>query len=287
MKSYLSRSYKKYVGGIFRQMKPYVWVFNIVSFVLIVNCFSFRRFSLVRMLIGVGAGIVFTVLWALIGALIIAKKNEKLYSVLDEYGYSVEYLRAYESERILGKPFRLQYAAEYAEIFVNIGQPADALKYLNSIIIPPNAPINEKISFFVVYVVAALKTGNVQLAESVWSNWQGVLNSARNEPSYASVSYMIYLSLILIDCCAGRVQRAYDQTVSYMNSPLYKRYPLPNPNFDILMLYELNALGRTDEAAALYPSVKSKIDKFDPLFAALKEKTVREFNKAARGEIPL
>ncbi|MDE7362517.1 MAG: hypothetical protein K2N38_11345 [Oscillospiraceae bacterium] len=283
--------YKKILAGTFRAAKPWHIVFAILMWVVAFN--GFHGLDPKRIVVGAVCGVIFWVLWFLIGALVITLKQLKLYKVLDQYGYGMEFLRAYENERITGKPFRLQYAAEYALIFARMGQPADAVTYLDSVAIPSNAPVHEKIHFFFAYVVSALKADNLAAAENKWREFQELINKAQNDPVYNESSYMLYLALIYIDCYAGRqgdlsrVRRAYDQTVAYMNTGHYKRYPLPTPDFEIVMLLELKLLGRTDEFNALYPRVRQKVETWDPLLLVQKKVVFEDLEKVCRGELPL
>ena len=231
--SFFAKRYKQCVVTMFRGMRSWVWIVITLVFAFWFRG-SRRRGSLIRFIVGAAFGAVLTVLFVLIASIFAARKDIKLYEVLDKYGFGLEYLKAYEQHRIIGKQFRLQYAAEYAEIFVNIGKPRDALNYLNAVVIPPNAPIEELVAFFYVYVTAALKTGNVSLAEEIWRRYEGMLMQARNSPQYRAVSVLTVLPLIYIDCCAGRIQRAYEQTVAFMNSKDYQECLSPTIDIDII-----------------------------------------------------
>ncbi len=285
--SFFAKRYKQCVRITFKSVKTWMWLL-----VIFIGAIGFedilpRRLRFTRFVIGAAIGALLMAVSLLTAAIFSARKDINLYKVLDKYGFSVEYLRAYEQYRIVGKPFRLQYAAEYAEIFINIGQPQDALNYLNAVAIPPNAPIQELVGFFFVYVIAALKTNNVPLAEEIWRRYEGTLMQAKSSPYYRSISVLTILPLIYIDCFAGRVQRAYEQTVVFINSKDYQNSLSPTIDVDIVYLYELVALGRVEEAAALRNSLAVKLQNYEPPFAALKGKIVADFNKACQGEIPI
>lgn len=285
--SFFAKRYRQCLKMMFKAMKPWVWAVIIIIWALPTGRW-FQDFSLpVRIAAGAVFGVLIQVVWMLVGAVFAALKDIKLYEVLDRCGFGTEYLRAYEQRRIIGKPFRLSYSTEYAEIFVKMGQPVDALKYLNSIIVPPDASINDKAGYFFEYVIAALKSGNVPLAENMWRQYEGVLVSAKNSPTYAANSVFIYLALIYTDCCAGRTERAYEQTMAYLNSRDGKNSLVSVIDIKIVLLYELVALGKTEEAAALRQTLSAEIEKHEPLFAALKDAIIADFQKAARGEIPL
>ncbi len=286
------RYYGKIFAGTLRSMKP--WQVCVAVAVWAVTFITPFRFSWTRVAAGIVCGSIFLLVFVAVGALVLTLKNYKLHSALDRLGYGVEYLREFEKERIVNKPFRLQTAVDYAAIFSSIGQPADAVKYLDSITVPANAQDQEKIYFFFVYVTSAIKMGDLALAENKWREFQYVIDNARRSPLYSTNSYMLYLALIYIDCFAGkmnndpaRIQRAYDQTVNYMNTEHYKRYPLPTPDFEIVMLLELKYLGRTEEFNALYTRVRHKIDAWDPLLRVQKQIVYEDLEKVCRGELPL
>jgi len=286
------RYYGKIFAGTLRSMKP--WQVCVAVAMWAVAFVTPFRFSWTRVVAGIVCGLLFLLLFSAVGALVVTLKNYKLDSTLDRLGYCVEYLREFEKERIVNKPFRLQTAVNYASIFSRIGQPADAVKYLDSLTVPADAQVQEKIYYFFIYVTSALQMGDLALAENKWREFQDIIDNARKSPLYSTNSYMLYLALIYIDCFAGnlnndpsRVQRAYDQTVTYMNTDHYKRYPLPTPDFEIVMLLELKYLGRTDEFNALYPRVRQKIDAWDPLLRVQKRVVYEDLEKVCRGELPL
>lgn len=212
--------------------------------------------------------------------------NKKLLLAHEKYGYSVEYLHIYEREKIIGKPFDLQSSINYAEIFRQLEQPADALNYLKTISVPENTKPFLKILYFHVYVLCALMIGDVGTAEDMWRMNMPLINSIKNKPEDCINSYLVYLSLIEIDCCAGRTERAYEQTVLYMNSEHYRKNPAKNCEFDLILLYELKALGKTDEFNALLPAVKEKVYARNPILTCEKQVLIKGFNDAANGKIP-
>lgn len=290
--SYAFKYWRILTSTTIRQTNPVQIIFPVLAGIIAVN--GFRRFDTVRILIGAVLGLGVFALLLLILTLSFVVRNAGLYAVLDKNGFGIEYLREYEKRRITGKPFNLQYAVEYAEIFMNMGQPAEAIKYLNTITVPSTSNGFSQVAYFYVYVMCALKINNLAIAEDMWSRSSQMIESVRTKPNYSTNSYMLYLAMISTDCFAARqngdvsrLQRAYEQTVAYMNSADYKKYPVEGCDFDILLLYELKALGRNDEFNALYPTVKAKIEKFKPMFDSMKERVTEEFNKAVNGILPI
>lgn len=246
-----------------------------------------------RVLVGAVCGIVVMLLFLFILAVIVTVSNGKLYSVLDEQGFSREYLAAYEKARITGKPFRLQYAVEYAEIFMRMGQPADAIKYLNTVTMPASANVNPytQISYFYIYVMSALKINNLGIAEDIWRRSMPLINNTQTKQIYKQYGYLLYLALIAVDLFAARsdksrLERAYEQTTMFMKSKFYKKAAFDGSEYKIFLVYELNMLGKAAEANSLYYEVKQQLESSRPLFTALKNDSLNALERAKNGVLP-
>lgn len=238
------------------------------------------------------------IIGALLGLLVIiltpilvVAKNSPLYSVLDKYGFSREYLAAYEKERIIGKPFKPQYAVEYAEIFMRIGQPSDAIKYLNTITLPDNTQLYTKVAYFYIYVFSALKIHNLNIAEDMWKRNIPIIDQVQKSSNRKTNNYLLYLTLIAVDMYAGqtdrnRLERAYQQTVAYINGNDFKNPAFDGSDYKIFLIYQLNVLGRKNEALQLYNDVHKYLENYSPLFSATKGEFFRQLERAKNGLIP-
>lgn len=276
-----------------RGTKPHHIIIPMIAWIMIIN--GFTRFSPIRIAIGAGLGLVFTLLWYIVAAIVIVQKNAKVYKVLDEQGFCMEYLRVYERERITNKPFRLDYALEYAEIFMNIGKPDEAIKYLNTLTIPANANPMFHASYFYVYVRSALKINNLAIAEDMWKRSSALINQISTNPTSVVNGYLVVLSMIYTDCFAARqsgdkarLERALEQTKSAMNGEIGKAYAVGGGNsFDIALLYELKTLGMTDRYNELFREVKAKIESSKPIFACMKTMELEDLAQIENGELPI
>lgn len=270
-----------------KTMSPFMWILFIAFWIIPFGSFFSDDFSPSRIFGGVVFGVLSAFLWIFVSAFFVALKNIKLYEVLDRSGFSIEYLRTFEKKYILGRRPGLQYASEYAEILVNIGQPEDALKYLSSITVPQSAPLHGMANYFYIYVIAALKSGNVPLAENMCLQYRDFFHSKRNSRDYSSVSVIIRLAPIYTDCYAERTERAYRQTLDSLNECDGKYSLMSTINLKLMLLYELTVLEKTEEAEELKTSLWAEIERYEPLFAALYDKLIADFQKASHGEIPL
>lgn len=260
-----------------------VWVYEAQG------CLAF--FNPVKLLYNLIIGGVLGIAAMLLIPTIVMLIQSPLYSVLDKQGFSLEYLLAYEKARINGKQFKPQYAVEYAEIFMRMGQPADAIKYLNTITLPAGAPLYTKISYFYIYVMSALKIHNLDIAEDMWKRSMQIINQAQTDKSQKSNSYLMYLALIAIDLYAGqtdrsRLERAYEQTVAFMKNESYKKSAFDGTDYKILLVYELNALGRTDDANRKYSETLRYLAEEPALFNALRRESFQQLERAKNGKLP-
>lgn len=275
-------------GRIIRGTKPQHIIIPMIAWIIMINGFS--RFSPIRILIGAGAGVLFMFLWYLVGALIVVYKNASLYQILDEKGFCIEYLRAYEQKRITGKPFNIQYALEYAEIFMHIGKPAEAIKYLNTLTIPQNANVLFQAEYFYLYVLCALKIGNLAIAEDLWSRNGDMISKISANPKLCeSGGHLAILAMICTDCYAARqngdrsrLERAFQQTESFLNSYRIE----DNTTFRVILLYELRELGFTERYNQLLPEVRSEINASKPLFNCIKNMQHENLNRVEKGGLP-
>lgn len=285
--------FSRVFGTMIRGTKPHHIIIPMIAWILLVN--GFTRFSPIRIVIGAAAGLVFTLLWYLVATIVIVQRNAKVHSVLDEKGFCMEYLRVYERERITNKPFRLDYALEYAEIFMNIGKPDEAIKYLNTLTIPASANPMFHVSYFYIYVMSALKINNLAIAEDMWKRSSALINQITTNPASVANGYLVILSMIYTDCFAARqsgdksrLERAFQQTESAMNGEIGKAYAVGGGNaFDIARLYQLKTLGMTDRYNALLPEVRAKIESSEPMIACLKAMELEDLAQIENGELPI
>ena len=293
MKSFTSRQFSQLFGVLIRKTKPFHVILMMIGCILILN--GFTGFSPVRIAIGAVLGAAIMPLLILIIVFIAVQKNTKVYKVLDEQGFCMEYLRVYERERITNKPFRLDYALEYAEIFMNIGKPDEAIKYLNTLTIPENTNPVFHASYFYVYVRSALKINNLAIAEDMWKRSTALINQISTNPASVANGYLVVLMMIYTDCFAARqngdksrLERAFQQTESAMNGEIGKAYAAGGGNaFDIARLYELKALGMTDKYNELFREVKAKIENSNPIFACMKTMELEDLTQIENGELPI
>lgn len=217
-------------------------------------------------------------------------KNGNLYAVLDKYGFSEEYLKAFHKAKILNKPFDLTCAAKFAEIYINMGQPEKAVEFLGAVTLPENPSYYDLGFFLYVYILALLKTNDLEKAEELWAQNNHFINMAEMINHYSLNSEFIFLTEIYIECFAAskgdesRLEYAYELTVRYMDTNEYKKSHIHN--FEIILVYELKALGMTEEFDRFYPTALLNVGKDEPIFKFAREMDLRNLEKAANGKLP-
>ena len=286
-KSFFARYYAYALKiTLFAMLIPYVlWLIGIIFFL-----FMIFHYDVKSVMIGIALGLFLSAIFVFVYVLIIVSKSYSLYNILDEKGYCIEYLHAYEQKRIIGKPFKLDYALEYAEIIVRVGQPDEAIKYLNTLTIPPNAHIMFQSRYFFLYVLSALKIANLAIAEDMW-NRSGDLISKISADSRlrAQGGYLAIIAMILTDCFAAqqngdraRLERAFQQTEDIlMNTQVTDRTLL-----QIMRLYELRELGLTEHYNSLLPKVRGEIYASEPLFRCIKDSQLENLSRVENGMLP-
>lgn len=255
---------------------------------------------------GILAVIVVYIAYQFIVPLVYVIKNGRLAETLDKYGYSEEYLRAYEKAKILNKPFDLTNSAQFAQIYVEMGRSEKAVEYLSSITLPKDLHRFEMVEYLRVYILALLKTDELGKAEELWEKNSYYINRMKTIKDYSLNVDFIFLTEIYIECYAAykgdesRLERAYELTAGYLSrydSGEFKNRTRLN-SFDIILLYELKALGKTEEFDRLYPVVLdnvgnptfvfnfAKIGKSASIFDFAAKIELNEFEKAANGVLP-
>lgn len=217
--------------------------------------------------------------------------NGKLAYTLDKYGFSEELLKVFEKARILNKPFDLTRSAQFAEIYVYIGQPEKAAEYLGSITLPKTPRRFEMVEYLRVYILALLKCGELEKAEELWAKNSYYIDRMKTIKDYSSNVGSVFLTEIYIECFAAfkgdesRLQCAYELTSRYLNSEKANGKSHLN-GFDIILIYELKVLGKTEEFERSYPAALDKIDRHMSLFDFSRKIDLRELEKAANGVLP-
>ncbi|MGN1119574.1 MAG: hypothetical protein ACI4Q4_04395 [Oscillospiraceae bacterium] len=213
-------------------------------------------------------------------------KDFSVKKALDEYGFSTEYLAVFEEKMIKGKPFKESTAVQYAEIYSRMGRPEAAISYLNTLNLTTDA---SRLACIYVYMMSALMLGDSALAERLWAQNQDYIQKAFGNKQNIPMMHIVYLSMIYADCCAGRFERALEQTEKFMSSDDFKRYNAAKADFDIIRVYALKMLGRDNEAAALCTTVSQNIEnsRNKLVYRWQYDKLREDLQKALAGQIPL
>lgn len=293
----------RYYCFLLTQKLSYVKFVPLMLLIVLVVVTTMFTEKLYYVQLGILAAVFIYIAYQFISPLGYVIKNGRLAEILDKYGYSEEYLRAYEKAKILNKPFDLTTSAEFAQIYVEMGRSEKAVEYLGSITLPEIPRRFEMVEYLRIYILALLKTDELEKAEELWKKNSYYINRMKTIKDYSPNVEFIFLTEIYIECYAAfkgdesRLQRAYELTSQYLNSEEFKNGSHSN-SFDIILLYELKALGRIEEFDRLYPAVLDKVGnpffvfnfarlgKSASIFDFMAELELKDLEKAANGVLP-
>lgn len=274
-------------------VKPYLPVYLVV--ILLSGLMFWRNIQLEYALLtyfaraGLTAAVILGFLAVL--AAIPTALNYRLYNILNCYGFGEEYYNAFCQQRMSAAPDKADNIVQYAELLMKMGCPGEALKYLDRPPLPPNSTGTQLAMRLYVYVMSALKAGDVELAEIEWGKWNGFVSSAPDMPNYHAICFLLSYADIAIDCCAGRLGAAYRKLTDYMHSREYHKYHPDTLDCEILMLAILHRLGWKEQYNELLPKTAAQVEKlcrskFRPMFASQAVAMREEFNKVQDGYFP-
>lgn len=264
---------------------------TLLIILLVIGFLEILGIDLYFVQLGILASIFAYIAYQFLSPLFYTIKNGKLARIMDKYGYSEELLQAYEKARILNKPFDLARSAQFAEIYLYIGQSEKAAEYLGSITMPKTPRRFEMVEYLRVYILTLLKCGELEKAEELWAENGYYINRMKTIKDYSPNVGSVFLTEIYIECYAAfrgdesRLQRAYELTSAYLSSEKAANGEYLN-GFDIILIYELKALGKTEEFERAYPAALGKIDRYMPLFDFSRKIDLQELEKAANGVLP-
>lgn len=230
------------------------------------------------------AGFAFFMIILMLTALIVVLSERKVISMFNAEGFSENYLRLYEKENIIGKPYKENSAVVFAEIMVRSGHVKEAMQYFEIIKVSPE---NRFAYTALIYLrmLAALKAGEPQLADSIWNQERHYVAWAADKPARSVDKALLLLVTIYADCANGRYERALQQTVTYMQSKQFRRYKTAEFEFRIVHLFILKKLGR-EAFNNIAPLVKYDIETKSHLYDWEMEQYLIDFNKAVNGVFP-
>jgi len=215
---------------------------------------------------------------------IIVIADYKVTKVFNAEGFSDSYLRLYEKENIIGKPYKEYSAVVFAEIMVRSGHVKEAMQYFEIITVSPDNKFMYRALIYL-RMLAALKAGDPKLADSIWNQERHYIAHSADKPARSVDKALLLLMTIYADCANGRYERALQQTVTYLQSKEFKRYKTAEFDFRIVHLFILKKLGR-EAFNNIAPAVKYDIETKSHLYDWEMEQYLIDFNKAVNGVFP-
>lgn len=215
-------------------------------------------------------------------ALIIAGKC-KVYEILDERGFCLEYFYAYEATYIKGKPKNDRNYIEFAEIYQQMGDYDGAISVLNTINLASFDAVNDytaKGGYIIVYLKSAIGLGNVAFAEEIYNRHKRYINSLTLRIIYKSLWTELQLTMAKLDCLNRRYEKALETCERFI-----RRRQDKLGEFRILKVFILKRLGRETEYSLALMDAQKAVGKAKPTFDSTKRALFAALSKAAEGEM--
>ncbi len=245
-------------------------------------------FSLYPLYVGIplslAAGFGLSLLFTLLVVLFVCLGEYKTVKVFNTEGFSEYYLRLYEKERIIGRPYNENNTIVFTEIMVRSGHLNEAMQYFNMIHIS-ESNVFAYTALIYLKLLAGIKAGNPAYSDRVWLENQHFISRITEKRNNAMSASLMFLGLVYTDCANGRYERALQQTVTYMNSKAFKRYKTCEYDFRIIHLFLLKVLGR-EAFNNLAPKLKADIEANSFLYDWEKPQYLIDYNNAVNGVYP-
>lgn len=240
-------------------------------------------------LIGAGLGASAAVLLVLIYCVVGSAMNYNLTANFCAYGFTREYLEEYERRYITGKHPGIQRTIGYAEALMRIGRADDAIERLKDITLTKHTNFEERAAYYHIYIMSALKRGDLKLAEKVRDENSQISQSARENKKHESSRYMIELADIAIEFYAGlndkeRLLNGYNMAANITNTEYFRKYS--DIAIYIWLAYGAKMLELNDELNELRKFIKTGLVQCGFRYEFSRRVYRDEFNKAVSGKIP-
>lgn len=221
-----------------------------------------------------------------IAALILVALNAETEYVRYKSGFSLDYFYAFENKYIKGKPVNNDKYIRYAEIYRQLGDYKSAIAVLNTIRVDENV-IGERSNYLFVYMMSAIQSGDIAMADDIWRRNQSFINRLEHEVAYVETLTMINLTLAYADAAAGRYSHALNIVRTVLNGKKIKKWPHYKGDYLALKIYLLKKLGKENEINSAVMDFNKFTAKWNPFFEHERNDLRESVEKAVRGEFPL
>lgn len=269
------------ISGLFNNKKSLIAViFLFVIWILLGICLMLTDNNPIYIVIMPLGGLIFFLFIYALLALATFYPEYELHKILDEKGFSEEYLRAFERKRLINQKQTVANRILYAEIFLKLNNPKAAIDILSELTVP-ETDVNTRSCYIFIYMMSALKLGDTALADDVWRANQMFINRQVIKDRNSRNVMLLYVAMTYADCVAGRLDRALETTEKYhkVNKGCLDMY--------ILKIYVLTKLGRTAEAEAATKEINALLKKDVIFHRSARTAIVDELMMAIKGELPV
>lgn len=240
-------------------------------------------------LIGAGIGAAAAVLFLLIFCTVRSAMDYNMAANFWAYGFTREFLEEYERRYIMGKHPDFRTTVGYAEALMRIGRAGDALGLLKDIKLPKYTAFEPLAAYYNIFIMSALKCGDVELAEKIRDENSQISQSARTDKKNERSRNLIETADIATEFYAGlndkeRLLNGYNTAASLTNTEYFHKY------FDtgiyIWLAYGAKMLELDKELSELREFIKPCLEQGRFRYEFSRHVYKDEFTKAVSGQIP-
>ena len=229
----------KIFGNSFRFGKAFLVFLALGGFLLGVAVMAFRRGTAERIF----DPLIFAMWGAVIYVIFVSActgfeftQNYEIQKILNDKGVCSEYLYAYADKNIKNKPHTDNSCIFYASALSRFGQWEEAIRVLLTVD-TSKLDLTHMTVYLLTYMLTAVRMEAPAIADKVWVNNHNFIITNVNKPYFGTNTSILYYAMAVVDCAAGRYNRAYETCIKYMNSSWFKANRGINMDFITLKMY--------------------------------------------------
>ncbi len=213
-------------------------------------------------------------------------QNYKLQKLLNDKGMCSEYVYAYGDKYIKNKPHSDSNCVFYANALSYMGNWQEALDVLESVD-TSKLDLTLMTVYLHVYMLTAVRMGNPALADKIWTDNQGFIITNMNKPYFGTNTTLMYHAMVIVDCAAGRYERAYETCINYMNSSWFKANKEVNIDIIAILIYLLKHFGMEKELSEALNLWDKRFKKCRFFYDSDRNILIKDREKVLNGVLPI
>lgn len=277
------RYYRTLLAGAFRLTR----VFMTVSYIYFTASIVI---SLVKY--GFDSSIIFDIVMlfvpvvvVIIAAAVLEIRSYPYLRTLNSCGYCAETLEQFLKIQ-KGRPMNYKTTLQYTGLLHGMDRTEEAWKLLCGMEIPEKDVIN-RVGRFYQLELCAIKMERRDLTDNIWSSNSALIDKCRAGGQDTCRILLLMLTMIYADCFAGRFERALEQLDGFLGGKLPADIDNLLPEFHVIRVYILNALGRKEEVLREEEQTRRMIASRTFVFDFERQRCGNDLDRAAAGILPV